>query len=38
MTEEQIEKYIREDLGYEPRHDCEALANAIKLYGGRSRT
>ena len=29
MTEEQIEKYIREDLGYEPRHDCEALANAI---------
>ena len=29
MTGEQIEKYIREDLGSEPRHDCEALANAI---------
>ena len=29
MTGEQIEKYIKEDLGYEPRHDCEALANAI---------
>jgi len=29
MTEKQVEKYIRKDLGYEPRHDCEALANAI---------
>ena len=29
MTEEQVEKYIREDLGYEPRHDCRALSYAI---------
>ena len=29
MTGKQVEKYIRKDLGYEPRHDCEALANAI---------
>ena len=29
MTEEQVEKYIRKDLGYEPRHDCHALAQAI---------
>tara|TARA_R100001510_G_scaffold33802_1_gene30250 strand:+ start:233 stop:493 length:261 start_codon:yes stop_codon:yes gene_type:complete len=29
MTAEQVEKYIREDLGCEPKHDCEALANAI---------
>ena len=29
MTGEQIEKYIREDLGMEPRHDCMALADAI---------
>ena len=29
MTKEQVEKYIRKDLGKEPRHDCEALANAI---------
>ena len=29
MTEKQIEKYIRKDLGSEPRHDCKALANAI---------
>tara|TARA_R100000655_G_scaffold20984_1_gene43150 strand:+ start:325 stop:585 length:261 start_codon:yes stop_codon:yes gene_type:complete len=29
MTAEQVEQYIREDLGCEPRHDCEALANAI---------
>ena len=29
MTEKQVEKYIREDLGCEPRHDCEALAAAI---------
>ena len=28
MTEEQVEKYIR-NLGYEPRHDCYALAEAI---------
>ena len=30
MTAEQIEKYIREDLGCEPRHDCEALSCAIE--------
>ena len=29
MTAEQVEKYIREDLGKEPRHDCYALADAI---------
>ena len=29
MTGEQIEKYIREDLGIEPRHDCYALSEAI---------
>ena len=29
MTGEQVEKYIREDLGYEPRHDCYTLADAI---------
>ena len=29
MTEKQVEKYIREDLGCEPVHNCEALANAI---------
>jgi len=29
MTEKQIEKYIKEDLGYEPRYDCRALSYAI---------
>jgi len=29
MTAIQVEKYIREDLGYKPRHDCHALAQAI---------
>jgi hypothetical protein len=29
MTKEQIEKYITDELGSEPRHDCEALASAI---------
>ena len=29
MTGEQIEKYIREDLESEPRHNCYALADAI---------
>ena len=29
MTKEQIEKYIKEDLGYEPRHCCRALSYAI---------
>ena len=29
MTREQIEKYIRNELGSEPRHDCQALAEAI---------
>ena len=29
MTEKQVEKYIKEDLGYEPRHDCYALSEAI---------
>ena len=29
MTGEEVEKYIMKDLGFIPRHDCEALANAI---------
>ena len=29
MTAKQVEKYIREDLGMTPRHDCYALAEAI---------
>lgn len=29
MTAKQVEKYIREDLGMKPRHDCHALAQAI---------
>jgi len=29
MTGEQVEKYIREDLESEPRHDVYALADAI---------
>ena len=29
MTGEQIEKYIREELDSEPKHDCEALSEAI---------
>ena len=29
MVGKEVKKYIREDLGYIPRHDCEALAAAI---------
>jgi len=29
MTREQIENYIINELGSEPRHDCQALARAI---------
>jgi len=29
MTAEQVERYIKRDLGYNPRHDCHALAQAI---------
>ena len=29
MVGKEVEKYIREDLGCEPVHNCEALANAI---------
>ena len=29
MKGKEVEKYIMIDLGYIPRHDCEALANAI---------
>ena len=29
MTRKQIEKYITNELGSEPRHDCQALAEAI---------
>ena len=30
MSKQEVEQYIREDLGGVPRHDCEALANASK--------
>jgi replication initiation and membrane attachment protein DnaB len=29
MTGEQIENYIRQELDSEPKHNCEALAEAI---------
>ena len=29
MTGKEVKKYIMRDLGYIPRHDCEALATAI---------
>lgn len=29
MTGKQVEKYIMRDLGFIPRHDCYALADAI---------
>ena len=29
MTKNQVKKYIEEDLGCEPQHNCEALAHAI---------
>ena len=29
MNKEKVEQYIREELGCEPRHNCESLANAI---------
>ena len=29
MTGKEVEKYIMRDLGFTPRHDCEALAAAI---------
>ncbi len=29
MKGKEVEKYIRKDLGKEPKHNCEALANAI---------
>jgi len=29
MTGRQVEKYIMRDLGFIPRHDCYALADAI---------
>lgn len=29
MTGKQVEKYIREDLGFTPRHNCRALAAAV---------
>ena len=35
MTGEQIENYIREDLGYEPRHNCIALAEAINYVANK---
>ena len=32
MTGKEVEKYIMKDLGFIPRHDCEALAQAITSY------
>jgi hypothetical protein len=29
MTGEQVERYITEELGETPKHNCEALASAI---------
>ena len=29
MTGKEVEKYIMKDLGFTPRHDCEALSTAI---------
>ena len=29
MTGKEVETYIMRDLGFIPRHDCEALATAI---------
>jgi len=29
MTRKQVEKYIMKDLGFIPRHDCKALAQAV---------
>jgi len=29
MTGKQVEKYIMRDLGFIPRHDCYALADAV---------
>ena len=34
MTGEQVKKYIIDDLGSEPRHDCKALAAAISDIAG----
>ena len=31
MTGKQVEKYIMRDLGFIPKHDCEALASAIHI-------
>jgi hypothetical protein len=30
MNKEEVEQYIRKDLGCEPRHCCESLASASK--------
>ena len=30
MNKQEVEQYIREDLGCEPRHCCESLASASK--------
>ena len=35
MTGKQVENYIREDLGYEPRHNCIALAEAINYVANK---
>ena len=35
MTGKQIEKYIREDLGMEPRHNCIALSEAINYVANK---
>ena len=36
MNEERVEQYIKEELGYEPRHNCEALAYAFNEVSSRT--
>ena len=35
MTGEQVENYIIKELDSEPRHNCEALAEAINYVAGK---
>ena len=35
MTGEDVDIYIRKDLGHEPRHNVEALASAISIVAGK---
>tara|TARA_R110002051_G_C8498457_1_gene464338 strand:+ start:317 stop:571 length:255 start_codon:yes stop_codon:yes gene_type:complete len=35
MTGEEVEIYIKEDLGHEPRHNVDALASAISIVASK---